>query len=209
MAVAVLAFAGVLFLSEMSRQPNYTTLPAQEVDSLALPDTFGATTDTFDTLDGLIANQEGMRYYGEGNYRLAYEQFRRAVQISPDSARFHQGFGYTLMQMGLYEQARRELELSVSLNPGTPPEVYSVLGQAQLATGDTTAALSTFDEYLRRETRPVLRQEVQAALDRIRGPGVELLGEPVNPTETGRLPPSQVAPPGRGGGQGQTAPGAG
>ncbi|HET7274470.1 MAG TPA: tetratricopeptide repeat protein [Longimicrobiaceae bacterium] len=121
-------------------------------------------------LDALINNQEGLRYYREGDYSTALDEFREAVDAAPDNSEYRYNYATTLLQLGRAEEAADELETVIAREPGNP-RGYFQMGVARLQLGDTTAAIASLQRVLGLSTDPRQRatterrlREIEAAL---------------------------------------------
>lgn len=104
-------------------------------------------------LDAFINDRDGRAFYQRGQYDSARIQFQRAVQIEPDNPEYRRNYGLSLLMLGLAAEAEREFRRAIELSPSQPLP-YINLADAQLAQGDTLAAMASIEQYLQRETRP-------------------------------------------------------
>src|SRR5262249_6085155 len=56
----------------------------------------------------------------EWDWSGAEEEFRRAIEINPNSSIAHQRFGLYFNLLGRFEEARRELKLALEIDPLSP-----------------------------------------------------------------------------------------
>jgi tetratricopeptide (TPR) repeat protein len=73
----------------------------------------GASTDrTFDA-----SLKEGLSYMARGEYRLAAEELRSAVEAKPDSPKAHNYLGLSYFQLKDYDPAKEQFEKAAALDP--------------------------------------------------------------------------------------------
>ncbi|HSA91465.1 MAG TPA: tetratricopeptide repeat protein, partial [Terriglobales bacterium] len=68
------------------------------------------------------ANQyyfQGLARMNTGHWQEAEAPLRKAVEIWPREANFHQALGMALRRLGKDDEARRELEIALRLNPAS------------------------------------------------------------------------------------------
>jgi eukaryotic-like serine/threonine-protein kinase len=72
-----------------------------------------------------------------GHYPAAEREFRRAIELDPNNAEAHSGYGMLLVALGRGEEALTEAELALKLDPLAPRVTHSVRNQATyLTTGE-------------------------------------------------------------------------
>jgi tetratricopeptide (TPR) repeat protein len=84
----------------------------------------------------------------------AVTEYAQAAELAPGEPWIQYASGIALMQLGRYADAVIRLEQAVQLEP-LYSDAHLALAQAQVATGDSTAALHSVDEYLRLAPRRV------------------------------------------------------
>ncbi len=149
--------------------------PLSELSDTAMTDT--TVVDVPDQTDALAADLEGRRYLTRGEYPTALEFFRKAMEISPDNVEYRDRYAFTLIRMGRHAEAARALEDAVRINPAYDL-LHSHLGNARLATGDTTGAVESFREYLNLSTDRQGREQVQRLLDVLLAPAPVVVPAP-------------------------------
>jgi len=58
----------------------------------------------------------GTRFFGEGDYDKAIEEYKKAIQIDPNHINSHLNLGEAYYQKGMYEEAKEEYTFVLSLN---------------------------------------------------------------------------------------------
>ncbi len=79
----------------------------------------------------------------EGSAAAAYEQYRHAISLDPNSADAHFSLAMSLDHLGDHADARRELERALELNPRLAP-AHNQLGLLEFADGHRDAAEAQF-----------------------------------------------------------------
>jgi tetratricopeptide (TPR) repeat protein len=59
----------------------------------------------------------GRLYETEGNLKDAYEEYRRALKINPESSQAHKHIGLLSLEMGNLSRANRHIRRALALNP--------------------------------------------------------------------------------------------
>ena len=52
-----------------------------------------------------------------GEYEEAEKEIRKAIELEPENARYHDSLGVTLDEMGKYEEAEKETRKALELEP--------------------------------------------------------------------------------------------
>ena len=89
----------------------------------------------------------GSALIGVGRRRDGVAHVQKVAQAS-DSADAYLLAGATLLQLNEFEQARRDLETALRLNPNLP-NIYTLVGTAEDKTGNTSQAETDFREALK------------------------------------------------------------
>jgi Tfp pilus assembly protein PilF len=89
----------------------------------------------------------GNVYYMQGNYDLASQQFRKLLDIIPQSPDGHFFLGRTLLAQRKYPEAREEFEEAIKLD-GTIAVFHLELGKALMAEGRRADARESFRRTL-------------------------------------------------------------
>lgn len=122
------AYAGLADSFSLLGSAPYTGLPPKE----AFPQAIAAARKAIQ-LDESAADAHISLGYAElvydRNYSAAEREFRRALQLRPNSATAHQYYGYYLTAMGRLEDAIQERKTAQQLEP-TSPLMDSALGEA-------------------------------------------------------------------------------
>ena len=58
----------------------------------------------------------GYRFFDEGDYDKAIEEYNKAIKIDPNHINSHLNLGEAYYQKGMYEQAKKEYEYVLKLN---------------------------------------------------------------------------------------------
>jgi serine/threonine protein kinase len=174
----VLIAAAVWALSEMQRGGGLT-LDLQEPDTVALPeDTLQPVNEA--EAEAARLNGFGVEAHADSRYQEALDYFRRAVQLAPDNYQIRRNYGATLLTLRRYDEAERELNRAVEIDP-TRPAAYANLGRLHIERGDTTRAVTAWETFLARNPTAAERRTVESYLREIeeaRQP-IPLLGEPI------------------------------
>ena len=75
----------------------------------------------------------GLVYQGEKHYDLAISNFRKAVELQPNSAEAHNNLGFALLQNGNLKQAIQELRHSIELKPEYAGAHYNLAWRSKQA----------------------------------------------------------------------------
>jgi len=137
-------------------------------------------------LDAFMADQEGRRYYRQGDWARAAELFGQAVEIQPDDAEYRTNYGQALQRMGRHQEARDQLERAIRTRPDHA-RPYEPLAQVMLAEGDTVGAIGALERVVTLTDDPRQLDAARRRLDELRA----ATAEPVAP------PPVQLPDPAR------------
>jgi hypothetical protein len=188
LVIFVLAAAGLWAWSSMQEPLDLSgrlpappdTLPEVVIPELPLEDTV-----PFDLANTAVESyNQGVRFHRAGAYDSAAVYFRRAAAIIPTESEYWRSLGVALLSLNQPAEAEGALLEAVRLAPersGT----YASLFNAQMMRNDTTRAMASLEEYIRREEDPRLRQSAEGRLSELRRalepePDTPpLLGEPV------------------------------
>ena len=116
-----------------------------------------------------IADWNGLAQadFGAGRLRSAKKAFRRAVDQHDGQPREQAvalaGLGQTMLALGEWSNARRTLEQALALAPGAP-QIWHLLGQARLRTGDRTGAEAAIHRGLALADSPEIEAACRADL---------------------------------------------
>jgi tetratricopeptide (TPR) repeat protein len=77
-----------------------------------------------------------------GRYDTALSGFARAAEEAPGDVRLHRAWIRTLLELGRHAEAERVIG---SFAPGPEPELMTLLGELQAATGRLDEAAASFD----------------------------------------------------------------
>jgi len=112
-------------------------------------------------------NRRARADFAAGRLRSAKEAFRRAVGQNDGQPREQAvalaGLGQTMLALGEWSNARRTLEQALALNPGAP-QIWHLLGQARLRTGDRTGAEAAIRKGLTLADSPEIEAACRADL---------------------------------------------
>ncbi|HEX2091672.1 MAG TPA: protein kinase [Longimicrobiaceae bacterium] len=163
--LAILVVAGAAFAWWLQTQRGtVATRPLDDLPDSIPADSQVVVVDTPTVVDAAVANEEGLRFLNRGDYATALEQFRRAVETDPDNAEYRDNLGFALFRLGRNDEAVEQIQGALRIDPGRTV-AYSHLADAQLARGDTTAAVAALERYIELSTYEPGRQ---AAAERIR-----------------------------------------
>jgi tRNA A-37 threonylcarbamoyl transferase component Bud32 len=113
-------------------------------------------------------NREGEALFARNDLPAAVARFRAAVRAAPGNAYYRNNLGWALFRAGEVEEAGRELEETVRLDPRRDI-AYANLGEVRAAQGDTAAAIALYERFLELNTSPRREQVAQGKLRRLRG----------------------------------------
>jgi tetratricopeptide (TPR) repeat protein len=203
LVLLVLAAAGIWGWREMQRSPDFAlefppmpdTIPEILVDD-TLPDPEQPTE-----LDAFINHQDGIQMLNRGELVPALAAFQRAVQLAPDNPDYRYNYALTYLRLRLFDEAAEEFQRVLQLDPNRPAAYYN-LAQAQLAMGDTTAAINALQQHVAREARPrergIAERELRTLQAAQEAAGPPLLGEPLppqtDPDPAGAVPGAAARP---------------
>ncbi len=105
-------------------------------------------TDTNDYSVSSYYNYRGIDYYENGRLEDATKEFKKAVGVTPDSAKVHANLGITYYENGEPDKAAEELKKALKVNPGHA-EALSALGNIYMDNGDLDDALLRYKEAVR------------------------------------------------------------
>jgi tetratricopeptide (TPR) repeat protein len=129
----------------------------------------GAEAARQDRIDARDANAEGRRLFARGQFGPALERFRRAHELEPEVAEYHNNVGWALFKLKRGPEAVRVLEAVVRKHPDRHL-AYENLAAAHLIAGDTAAALATLEHLLSAGPGAARRRTAERLLARLRQP---------------------------------------
>jgi serine/threonine protein kinase len=141
-------------------------------------------------LDAAIQNQEGFRFFRQGDYEQARAHFERALEMAPDSATYRYNYALSLLRLEEVRQSAREFERVIRQEPQRAG-AHFYLGEARLALGDTAAAITSMETALQHTTDPRERSVTDRRLREIRAAVLQ----PAPPGPDVDLPPGGAAAP--------------
>lgn len=119
--------------------------------------------------------QAGEAAAREGRLDVAIQEFRRVIELQPNSAVYHAHLGDAYFKNGQYEEATAELKTALRLNPDML-DTHQSLGVILLIQGDAEGALPHLEKmrspellglaYLETGRLPAAVTALRAALDR-------------------------------------------
>jgi tRNA A-37 threonylcarbamoyl transferase component Bud32 len=150
-------------------------------------------------LDAFMADQEGRRYFRQGDWARAAELFGRAVEIQPDDPDYRTNYGQALLRLGETDAARDQLERAVRMNPNRA-RPYEPLSQVLLAEGDTAGAIGALERVIALTDDPRQLDAAGRRLEELRAataapPSPEPTPPPAAP-DTFPAPPDTLPPSG-------------
>ncbi|MCF6350814.1 MAG: tetratricopeptide repeat protein [Flavobacteriaceae bacterium] len=86
--------------------------------------------------DAVFYNSRGAIYVALNNYKVAEEDFNKALEIDPNSFETFGNKSFLYFKMGAYKKSKREAQKSVDLNPKYA-QGFALLGQAKYKLGIT------------------------------------------------------------------------
>jgi len=113
-------------------------------------------------------NREGEALFERNDLARAVERFRLAVRAAPDNAYYRNNLGWALFEMGAVDEAGRELEATLRLDPRREI-AYANLGEVRAAQGDTAAAIAAYERFVELNTNPRRERIALGKLRRLRG----------------------------------------
>lgn len=126
-----------------------------------------AKQDTIDSVDALVLNTEGLRFFNAGQYDSALAYFERAVAQQPRSAEYRDNLAATLIRMGRYQDAAVLLEETIRID-NRYDLLYSHLAEARLALGDTVSAVRALEAFVEVTLSTNERRGALARLEQLR-----------------------------------------
>ena len=109
----------------------------------------GRFEELINLLEGVEFNDDPEMYYvlGASYKNLALETLEKIVEVNPESVRAHQLLGDALFAQDLFQQAAREYETALKIEPRNPPLLYS-LGTAYFNQLEFETAAETYQRVL-------------------------------------------------------------
>lgn len=105
--------------------------------------------EKYDDENPVIQNNLGLAYFVRQKYTLAEKHMRKAIELEPKYTEARNNLGRTLIELGLYKEAIKELQIAVDdLTYQSPEKSYSNLGLAQFKAGQYQQALKTLKKAL-------------------------------------------------------------
>ena len=108
-------------------------------------DEFTFKTKKEEALSRVEAGETALK---NGQYDEAVEQFKKALEIDPESANAYRGLGRAYFKSGDKQKASEAFHEALRLNPDSA-ETYYDLGTTRYESGDYAAAASAFEEAIR------------------------------------------------------------
>ena len=133
--------------------------------------------------DARALNAEGLQLFRERQYEDALQRFRRALEITPRHPEYWNNYGYTLVRLRRFSEAAQVLGSLVAAHPDRGV-AYSNLAEAQLASGDTAAAVGTLERLLAAGPSDRLRTEAETLLGRLRPTPLDEIADPWGMSDT-------------------------
>jgi tetratricopeptide (TPR) repeat protein len=198
LVVLVLVGAGGLIWLWLTDTPDLRThlpAPPPEVEVVLPEGPLEEEEETQPDLVALLDDQRGRAYYRQGQYDSALFYFRRATEIAPDNTDFRNNYAQTLLRLGMAEEAERELERVIRMNPAQE-RAYVNLADARLALGDTIGSIESLERFLVVSTRPADQARVERRIESLRAALARPDPEPPPPLPVDtpiRLPPRPEA----------------
>ncbi len=113
-------------------------------------------------------NREGEALFERNDVAGAVARFRLAVRAAPGNAYYRNNLGWALFEMGAIDEAGRELEETLRLDPRRDI-AYANLGEVRAAQGDTAAAIAAYERFVELNRNPRREQIALGKLRRLRG----------------------------------------
>ncbi|HEX2079561.1 MAG TPA: tetratricopeptide repeat protein, partial [Longimicrobium sp.] len=196
--LAVMALGAFIAWQQTSgrREPGPVAADTMRVDS--------AKQDTIDNTDALALSMEGLRFMESGDPAMALDFFRRANAIDPRNPEYRDQMAVAMMQLGRHAEAAQLLETTIRIDRRYDL-LYSHLGEARLALGDTVSAMRAIEEFIELTQDAEDRAQAVALLTRLRTaaqpPPIQPVPGPTDttpsitpPVDTFRPPPRPGAP---------------
>ncbi|HLL47681.1 MAG TPA: tetratricopeptide repeat protein, partial [Longimicrobiaceae bacterium] len=147
----------------VSRPAPTPSAPAERVPAKA-PARAGASG----TAGAMRLNREGEALFERRDVAGAVARFRLAVRDAPNNAYYRNNLGWALFEMGAVDEAGRELEEALRLDPRRDI-AYANLGEVRAAQGDTAAAIAAYERFVELNRNPRREQIALGKLRRLRG----------------------------------------
>jgi tetratricopeptide (TPR) repeat protein len=161
--------------------------PPEEVE-IVIPDEEPEEAPPPLAVEARIQNEEGQRYYRDGNFDEARRHFQQAVQMMPDSATYRYNFGLALLRLGEERQASREFQRVLQQEPQRAG-AHFYLGESSLALGDTASAIASMEAAQQFATDPRERNVVERRLREVRTAVLQPPAQPAAPGPEIDIPP--------------------
>jgi tetratricopeptide (TPR) repeat protein len=105
----------------------------------------------------------GVTFMQQNKVDQAAEQFRQAIQASPDFVNAHCNLGTALMLQGEATAAEKELHQAVTMNP-TLSAAWATLGSCYQAQGKETQAIDALNKYLQLNPKGELAPKIRSLI---------------------------------------------
>jgi tetratricopeptide (TPR) repeat protein len=105
----------------------------------------------------------GVTFMQQNKVAEAAEQFRQAIQASPEFVNAHCNLGTALMLQGEAKAAEKELQQSVALNP-TLSAAWATLGSCYQAQGKSKQAIDALNKYLQLNPKGELAPKIRSLI---------------------------------------------
>jgi DNA-binding winged helix-turn-helix (wHTH) protein/TolB-like protein/Tfp pilus assembly protein PilF len=139
-----LAYVGLaqayLPMALTSGAPSWEALPKAKLAALRAIELDETLAEAYATL-GLIT------FWYDWDWQAAEKQYRRAVELDPNSAEAHFGYAHLLSNVGRHEQALNEIKLSRELDP-VALRTNALEGQILFFAGKSDAALDRLNKTI-------------------------------------------------------------
>jgi tetratricopeptide (TPR) repeat protein len=116
---------------------------------------------------GVVAAQDYLDYYEQGEFALRVQKWDRAVELFSKSLQDNPKFfvayhnrAVAYSKMGEYDKSIQDLKSAVQLNPDYP-DAYGLMGLVYENKKDYPEALKIYQEALSREKRPAFQKALQ------------------------------------------------
>jgi Flp pilus assembly protein TadD len=111
----------------------------------------------------------GMILFFQKRYSEAQPILRKAVEIKPDSVAGHYFYGQTLANLGLFEEAEKELLIATKVANPEMKEAHRTLAIIYSSRGDKKRGIAQLEAYLKAAPDAADADQLKALLKKLKG----------------------------------------